>query len=959
MSDATGPQTAQELHDALGELRDEPYGEARSARTEELVETAERLELDEARATAMLELLSAYEYGNEIRKAPVLFSRILKLYQDKPESFGDRERHSVFWCFKWISGALISLPEIPRASIEGWIEKMREHYAAAGEPLQAVRTSHYRLAAHTGVEAESAYDQWVTRPRDEFSDCEACEARTRGAFWAARGDDARALKEWAAVLEGDLECAEEPASTIAQALLPLVREGRQEEAVSLHRSGYRAAKHKVGMDSQVGRHLEFLALTGNSARGLELLAENRQRLGSTTDTLSGLAFLEGLRVLLTQLVAEGAADAPVTGPDGRSYTVASLLAEVTERSDKLARRFDERNGTTHQGDLHRARVERRPLTSEPLPLGIRVVPVAASLAPTAAPAAPAVPVPEEFATLLAEARAAAKDGKPSARALWNAVAERADEADLDDVLRAELAEQQADEHMAKQQWEQSEVLMRRAAELFDQAEQPGRATAVRSRAAWCALMGTEPASAQPWAELDALLATADSLLAAERIKPAHYAIVLHCRASTALRILMTADEESAAAARTRFDAENEAFRECAVRLDVLKRAAASEGMRCNVLMAAGERDQALAASEGAIAYAEKAGRPWLLPQYLAQHAQILNRLGRLEDAAPVLHRALALTAEWPDEDFNVVGVLMELAQNRLHSDDVATAITHLTSAATRFDRRGEPLPAADARAKLGNALLLSGRHADAVAVLESLITEESEAQLIERQRAQIRLDLGRALMRQDEPRAAAEIFAWLADFAADWDEQGPHMLAAGELACALYSARMWESGATAIERAMAVHEVAPNPAMVGRMLRTAAEAEYEGRDAEGVERALKLLDKADEVNEATLEVDGRYRRWPETALNADARVQALLCAKRPEEALAASECAIGSWLLGGDEAIGKYAGSALNAAIVEGDQLGRRTQAAARLTEAISRCRAAGHEQAVAVLTRQLKAFQG
>ena len=88
------------------------------------------------------------------------------------------------------------------------------------------------------------------------------------------------------------------------------------------------------------------------------------------------------------------------------------------------------------------------------------------------------------------------------------------------------------------------------------------------------------------------------------------------------------------------------------------------------------------------------------------------------------------------------------------------------------------------------------------------------------------------------------------------------------------------------------------------------------------------------------------------------RVQALLAAERHEEALAASEGAIAAWAVGGDGVIGEYAQSVLTAATVEGKQLGRRKQAAARLAAAIPRCREAGHEQAVQVLTAHSEGFE-
>ncbi|MFD0329140.1 hypothetical protein ACFQZC_15570 [Streptacidiphilus monticola] len=75
--------------------------------------------------------------------------------------------------------------------------------------------------------------------------------------------------------EGESGCDEEPHSSQALALLPLLRLGRLDEARAAHLTGYRKVRGREAELSTVGQHLEFCALTGNEARGLELLAENR------------------------------------------------------------------------------------------------------------------------------------------------------------------------------------------------------------------------------------------------------------------------------------------------------------------------------------------------------------------------------------------------------------------------------------------------------------------------------------------------------------------------------------------------------------------------------------------------------------------------------------------------------------------------------------------------------------
>ena len=83
------------------------------------------------------------------------------------------------------------------------------------------------------------------------------------------------------------------------------------------------------MAGEVGRHLEFCALTGNEARGLELLAENRNLFDEVDSPLDQLDFLTGVEVLLRRVEGLGHGELPVAGYAGRAWTVAGLCAEVT------------------------------------------------------------------------------------------------------------------------------------------------------------------------------------------------------------------------------------------------------------------------------------------------------------------------------------------------------------------------------------------------------------------------------------------------------------------------------------------------------------------------------------------------------------------------------------------------------------------------------------------------------
>lgn len=1022
MSEAPGAGAGTELSQdeiiaQLQALREAPYGAARSARTEELADSCELLGLAELHTVALFELMQAYEYGSEQHKAPVLFARILKLYEEKPDTFNDWRVHRLYWFFKWVNSTLIIMPEVPLATLNGWIARMREQYEKAGNPLHAVYYCRFDLATHTGVGAHEAYEDWATRPRDEFSNCEACEARERGVFWAENaGDHTRALREWQPVLEGRLGCHEEPAATISYALLPLVCSGRLDEAASLHRSGYRATRGQVSMDGEVGRHLEFAALTGNTPRGLELLAENRGRFSSTAAALVRLEFLTGVRVLLARLSAEGHDALAVPGPAGAGgHTVASLLAEVTVETDAIAARFDTRNGTSAVGDRLRARCARQPLTAQPLPLGVRsaaLVPAestahAAGGAAYGAPAraAAAEPVAADFPSLLARARELGLLGHPDSDGLWDEVAARVTEADLDDLLRGELASGRSRVAHKAQDWLAAREASLEAAAHYEAAGEPGRAAGSRANAAWDGLSHDPNAQRETWIELDEALKQAGALLTEGRVTPNRYLYVVQCRAAAAAKMTHTAlraqglarqrarageagpggdtdqtvepvDVEkpteqdpgerpvgppSLAEAETQlaeafelFDREVAAYRAAAERLDVKHQVCIACTMAADRYAIRGRFEEAVESARVGVAAVEQSERLWLAPRTMVMLAELLGRTGTLDEAADLLHRGLALLAEWPDPEFPAAQVYAALAENRERAGDFAAAGGHYTTAASGFDRIGEPVTAAAMRACLGRVLARQDRSADAVAVLESLLDEEAEGELRPEDRAQARLDLGEALSDQGEHRPAAEAFAWLAEYVDDWPNRRLRTMASAKAARALYFAGLWEEAGSAKDRALAFHRDGADPVEVAKMLRAGAEALYRGRGAEAVPEALDLLTTADEVNEATeerAEPGLRYRRFPERALNAEVRAKALAAADRDEEALAAAQVAVDAWEDGGPETLRAVGDATRLAAVIEGRRLGRTDAARQRLATIIERCEGAGQAAYVRQLT--------
>ncbi|MFJ6769392.1 tetratricopeptide repeat protein [Kitasatospora sp. NPDC091257] len=997
---------------ALRENDARPYGRTRTVTAEELVDAAEQFEDTGIRSMALLELMEAYEYDGERSKSPVVFARILKLWDTDPDGFGEWARRQVLWRFKWVADALKDTPDVPLAAIRRWHTELRDRYRTAGHDLQPYYAQRYHLAVQTGLDVQDAYELWAARPRSELSDCHACETRARARHFIAAGDDARALEVIAPVLDGRSGCEQEPYLSQATALLAQLRRGRLDEARSGHLSGYRYARGKASMLNAVGLHIEFCALSGNEPRGLELLAENRDLFAVTGEPAARLGFLTGVEVLLALLARAGHGGLAVSGPAGTTWTVDSLLAHVRTEADALAARFDARNGTGAVGAERRARLAVEPLLAEPLALGVRAVAAPGlSDAPAVAPAPRRTvePEPEDFTALVLRARELEVLGHPDADRLWKRVAERAGAADFvhprsaelggPERLRAELAEQRAHEALQRDAYAEGKAGLLAAAELFEQAGLAGSALMCRARTLIADLddesdggestrnestrnesVGHESDGGSgrsadadadadtghsgrraDWAALDAALARAEELRAGGELTDDDYLIVLQTRAYAAHHDLVETLPEPADEVAERFEAVVGAYRRTAVELGSERRAATSRQYTADAAARKGLLAEAEAELREVLAQLDAAELPWHTPRVLGLLGQVLLQSREPGQAVEVFHRALAEAVRWGDDSYPYAPTYMMLGHGCLQVGDLGGAVRALSEAAARYDRKGAEAveEATRVRMQLADVLRDTGRAADAVAVLESVLLDASAARLDVRMLAQARLDLARGLSELEEHRDAAEEYLRLADLVAGWEDQETHTMVACEATLALARAERPDAAEAALARAREAHGKAPQVDQLASTLRELARMTMREKGAEGLAAALALLAEADAVGEAAEQGGEEYNSWYLRGGSHYERARSLAVAGRYEEALAEAERAVPEYEAGGERAESPRAESVRLAALIEGSDLGRTEAAVDRLTAGIARCEAAGLSEAAEVLVELRERFAG
>ncbi|MFD7164322.1 tetratricopeptide repeat protein [Streptomyces violascens] len=991
--------TPEAVVEALRENNDRAHGRQRTVTAEELVEAAEPFEEPDVLVTALLELMSAYEFTGEHRKSPVVFARLLKLWDTTPASFSQWEAHQVFWRFKWVTTSLLQVPEVPLATVHGWIDQMRTRYEGADHGLQPVAAMRYHVASHTGTGVADAYDLWATRPRTELSDCEACETRHFAWHQVLAGDDAGALDTWRPVLADGMGCTEEPQMSQARALLPLLRTGRFDEARSHHLTGYRRVRGNTGMQDEVGLHVEFCALSRNEGRGLEILAENRSLFEATGAPLAHLDFLTGAEVLLGLLVADGRGSTAVAGPPGRNWTTGELLTHVRSEADRLTRAFDERNGTEAVGQRRQLRLAQRPLLDEPLPLGLRTSlprPSAATGSVAAATPAAEPETPQGYVSLVREARRMAAAGRPAADRLWADIAERLadgttthdDRLGPQDLLHAELAEQCA--HLLSREDRHPESIseLKRAAGLFEQLGMPWHGLSARSRAlAWATVLGSGAENEASIEELDTDSIRAgidEALREAGRLKTVaplsggalgvgeaaseedpvaarvlEYLTVLYSCTFAAFREILRQLPEPSDSAVARFEEFASTLRAEAERLKIHHQVANARQFVADIAGRRGDVERAVAELRAALKDVDDSGRPWRGSRPRALLAQFLMASNEPAEAVELLHQAIADAVRYDDRDFAMAPTYALLGHATSHLGDAGGAVRHLSEAAARFDQDGDHDEAANTRLQLADVLAGTGQQADAVAVLESVLSDEEASSLDQRLVAQTRLTLARGLRELEEFLPAAEEFLRLADTIAVWEgEQGLQTMVAAETAITLALADRWDAAGAAYERAVASHAEAPRPSQIMQMMCEFARLVMLDRGADGLDTALDHLARADAVQAAVPDGTKGFVPWCETGAVHYRRARALAEAEAFPKALVEAEAAIAAYEQGGEDGEAPRAETVRIAALVEGNGLGRFKEAIARLATAAERARKADLAEAARILDALRQDYQ-
>jgi hypothetical protein len=370
MSETEDPR--EQVYQLISQSLDFEDGEAQIALREEAVRLADLKGDLKLQYLAREVFVRSCIFGGAEEKALVAFAWMLAQFDSNPTEF---DEWAILWKYKWINGVICDFPQVPKARIYEMIDDLEQRAIRAGYGLRATTNQRYR-AEKFWDNKEKAIEYFrllETTPSDDLSNCPLCEKDERVTFAIYTGNDERALKIAHSILVGDEKCGSVPHRTYAKVLLPLIRLGRQREALSYYSKGYALIANNKAFLDRIAEHLTCLTLTENFNRAKALVERHYSWTETTRNAFSHFRFYLAV-MLLFEVLAERKRSFDLSMPRSfplyselGNYDPAQLSTWFKQKAEAIARRFDERNQT----DFFMRTIAETPLLKElaaPFPL---------------------------------------------------------------------------------------------------------------------------------------------------------------------------------------------------------------------------------------------------------------------------------------------------------------------------------------------------------------------------------------------------------------------------------------------------------------------------------------------------------------------------------------------------------------------------------------------------------------
>lgn len=346
---------------------------------------------------------------SEVNDALTAFAQTVALHVADPGAFDEDQQDRLWWQFGVLGLVMTGLPDYSPATVRRLLDDMERHCRPDRDDRYMICSLRVMLAEATG-DTELGDRSLAELRHLQAPDytCPACMHMMQVRYLERTGRDEEAIAAAEPLLAGLLPCLtdDQPHRTLALLTLPYLRTGRLEEA----RDAYRmAVRHKLPQ-ADLARLLHFCVVTGNLEQALTLFKRNLEMLENAPLTEHDMDLAASAALMCRAMVEAGRGEEVLIWPanpelgetEDEEWTYRELLEEFRKDALEFAERLDRSTGSTLAGDRVRAVIAAGPsvahLPLSPLAAHRPSVPPAGAQGRAAAPAGGAGPsAPDEQA----------------------------------------------------------------------------------------------------------------------------------------------------------------------------------------------------------------------------------------------------------------------------------------------------------------------------------------------------------------------------------------------------------------------------------------------------------------------------------------------------------------------------------------------------------------------------------
>lgn len=303
-------------------------------------------------------------HGNSYQ-AIILFPEYVAYFEEHPDK-QQEYNHDLMWTYKWIIGNIQDFPQIPLSQIENIYNQymdfckrfnynLRTYYGSIAFFIQLHLGKNGKFC---GLTAEEAHSKMLKCPRDNLSDCVACETSAEVSYLINNDEpEEKIIKKAKGLIEGRMTCAEQPHCALANIAEYYLEHGDLTNAVKFADKAYHLINRDYANEDNltVKKSMCMTVYAHSDPNKAIKILKNIMRFVPENSNYNDLfEIYRSTYYFLNLLDLNGASHIRLRLPfrdeeiltEDNVYEIPVLKDFFYNKAKELAEKFDERNGNT-------------------------------------------------------------------------------------------------------------------------------------------------------------------------------------------------------------------------------------------------------------------------------------------------------------------------------------------------------------------------------------------------------------------------------------------------------------------------------------------------------------------------------------------------------------------------------------------------------------------------------------